>query len=309
VSRALPYAFEVTDAIVAGGDALALTITNAGTQGAPFNLLDVANLATVNPRRYGVEAGKSLTDATLPVGPASSDDVAAGATTITAPGQYFYALHGPNGFVRTFLGDTAALGGLGRYLTAALTYAPAVGRVVVTVTNSAGGGSSDPPPVVVTIVDNAYGQGGPWVFPLAGGQPGVATPVDVTGSGAWYDLTVTAAVPGAGAAPLFTRRFMGRMETGADSVSDPAMAAGVPGYVPVPHAHTSEAAWHAAMDAAFPVGTTGARATRAALAWNDAGVVHPDTPAALRLVPRAGAEGDHKDARWRWDPASEHSEL
>ncbi|MGR5475502.1 phospholipase domain-containing protein [Vibrio astriarenae] len=35
--------------------------------------------------------------------------------------------------------------------------------------------------------------------------------------GNWYDFTVT--VPQGG----FTRRFAGRMETGKDSVSDPAM--------------------------------------------------------------------------------------
>jgi len=42
---------------------------------------------------------------------------------------------------------------------------------------------------------------------------------DVAPSGNWYDITLDA---GSG----FTRRFAGRIETGKDSVSDPAMGVG-----------------------------------------------------------------------------------
>ena len=59
------------------------------------------------------------------------------------------------------------------------------------------------------------------------------------------------------------------------------------------------------MDAAFPVGATGSRASRAALAWDAAtgAIVHPATPEHLRTLPRAGADAaaTHKDAKWRWD--------
>jgi phospholipase C len=40
----------------------------------------------------------------------------------------------------------------------------------------------------------------------------------VADSGNWYDFVVTCA-----ASPGFVRRFAGRMETGKDAVSDPAM--------------------------------------------------------------------------------------
>jgi phospholipase C len=42
---------------------------------------------------------------------------------------------------------------------------------------------------------------------------------NLAASGQWYDFTVTAAA--------FTRRLAGRIETGADSISDPAMGHGL----------------------------------------------------------------------------------
>jgi len=68
--------------------------------------------------------------------------------------------------------------------------------------------------------------GSPWTVPVpAGGR--VAFPVAVCAAavGCWYDLTVSEAPTIA--ASGFQRRFMGRMETGVDTISDPAMAAGV----------------------------------------------------------------------------------
>lgn len=301
VSRALPYELLVSDAVVPApaspgaaapaGLALSLTLTNTGRAGLPLTLLDVANLASVTPRKYSVGAGAGLTDATLPTGSADT------------PTQYFYALHGPNGFVRTFLGDVAASGGLGAHLTANLTYDPAGGNVVLSLGSTAPAGLD----AVMTVTDNAYGMpGGPWVRPLPGGRGATATlalPVCGGAQGCWYDLTVAGAVPGGGAGggTPFVRRFMGRMETGRDTISDPAMSAGVPGYVPLPHAAPSEEAWHAAMDAAFPVGTTGSRAARAKLEWGPRGVRHPPTPPHLQVLARSPAQGDHKDAGYAWE--------
>jgi len=149
--------------------------------------------------------------------------------------------------------------------------------------------------VRITITDNAYG-GAPLSLTLAGGAAPTAVPVPVKASAQWYDLSVSA-TSSTGAALVWARRFMGRMETGADSTSDPAMAAGKPGYVPVPHAFASEAAWHAAMDAAFPIGATGSRETRPKLTWGaDGALLHPHVPEHLRVLQRT--EGEHKDAKW-----------
>ncbi len=46
-------------------------------------------------------------------------------------------------------------------------------------------------------------------------------------SGSWYDITVQLqASPSCSLAGTFTRRYMGRMETGRETTSDPAMAVG-----------------------------------------------------------------------------------
>jgi hypothetical protein len=102
----------------------------------------------------------------------------------------------------------------------------------------------------VTIVDNAYGLGGPWHYSLAAGQQTIfALPTASTGN--WYDLSLVidtaanlqarastpqAQQPKIGATMQmptlqlqpYLRRFMGRMETGVDTISDPAMAVAGP---------------------------------------------------------------------------------
>lgn len=111
----------------------------------------------------------------------------------------------------------------------------------------------------VTILDNVYNLGGPWHYTLAAGQSATLS-VPTTASGHWYDLSllidtpanlqwrhaaavasgaaiVTPTVHGQKSQPLgaamltpslqlqpYLRRFMGRMETGVDSISDPAMS-------------------------------------------------------------------------------------
>lgn len=70
------------------------------------------------------------------------------------------------------------------------------------------------------ITDNAYGAGSSISPPLRT-QPGpVVQEMDVSKSGNWYDISVSH-VQG----DSFWR-FMGRMETGEHSTSDPAMASG-----------------------------------------------------------------------------------
>jgi len=80
-------------------------------------------------------------------------------------------------------------------------------------------------PIEFELVDLAYNTPGlPKRIAVDAGAR-VVVPVDVGGSGNWYDLEVTAI---GGAAFAYKRRCMGRMETGKDTISDPAMAARVP---------------------------------------------------------------------------------
>ena len=135
------------------------------------------------PRRYTVEAGRSLS---------ARWDIGAG---------YDLWILGPNGFVRELAGrkDDIAV---------ALAYHPAQRAVELRVTNH---GDT---PRKLTLESQVY-------------APQSARPVmvkprdtaslrwDVSKSGNWYDLVLKG--------DEFLRRFTGRMETGKDSISDPAM--------------------------------------------------------------------------------------
>jgi hypothetical protein len=74
-------------------------------------------------------------------------------------------------------------------------------------------------------VDNAYNTAPQLDFIVNGGET-VVQHWAVSGSGNWYDLTVSVASSG-----CFSRRFGGRMETGVDTITDPAMGNAVPDVV------------------------------------------------------------------------------
>jgi phospholipase C len=211
-SRALPYQFSATDTslgVSPGGDAVEMgfELTNTGSGGAPFMLLDTLNLDTRAPRQYTVGAGQSITETlTLPISDADLTSA-----------KYQVTLVGPNGFVRELGGDALDQACVGA--TASLTYDVAGGAVVVDVANNAAG------EVSVLVTDNAYNTGGPYEEAVSSGAA-YSKSVPTASSGNWYDLTVAVS---SGGTSCLTRRYMGRMETGADTVSDPAMAAGVPG--------------------------------------------------------------------------------
>ena len=208
VSRALPYTFLVTDAVTnVPPFTFAVAINVSGAAGAPFLMLDAPNLAARAPRKFAVEAGKAITDAPLPLLPAGGS-------------KYAFSLHGPNGFVRQFAGDAAQASAAG--LSASLTYDEAAGNVVLQLAAGAAAAT-------FTVSDNAYGlnAGSPWTVPVPGnGRVSFPVAVCAAAVGCWYDVSVSESP--AMAASGFQRRFMGRMETGVDTISDPAMAAGVP---------------------------------------------------------------------------------
>ena len=151
---------------------------------------------------------------------------------------YALSLFGPNGFVRQFGGNLTFTGA-----AASLVYAPQTRQVTVVLANSL----SASQPLTFTITDNAYGiLPQPLRVVVPGGSTVIQRSVDVSGSGNWYDLSVTVAASttpttssslsssssssssGGSVKFAFLRRFMGRMETGVDSISDPAMSTGVP---------------------------------------------------------------------------------
>jgi hypothetical protein len=94
----------------------------------------------------------------------------------------------------------------------------------------------------LAVVDNAYGQFAPFSLAPEATKTTAATTaatatttetfLDVDGSGNWYDITVSATRAACGGGSddggdgdevVFSRTFMGRLETGSDLVTDPAM--------------------------------------------------------------------------------------
>lgn len=224
-SRALPYEFLVNDDFTSSG--LVLSIQNTGAAGAAFLLNNVVDGKNFTPKKYAVESSKSIKD------------------TIVVSAPYHLVLHGANGFIRTFAGSAIVP------LSASMTYDVPSTSVVINLSNG------DNVAVGFTITDFAYGYGGPWTINVAAGQTAQHV-VNVAPSGQWYDFMVTV---GSATSPVFSRRFMGRMEIGVDSITDPAMGKGVP--------------------------------SNPLLSRNN---VHPLLPDEVRVMPLR--EGDHKDAKF-----------
>lgn len=207
-SRALPYEFHVTDKVRTArvNGTLTVSISNTGSAGAAFIVYDYAQLT--RPRKYAVEAGKAVADMWH-------------GHLLT--GKYDLSLHGPNGFVRKFTGTTKPSQTAG--LDAAMKYDASHSRSAALLSLRAGRRCS------FTVVDNSYGAG-PWTL-LVDSTATITHRVAITGNGNWYDLTVTSP----GCDTTFSRRFMGRVETGESSVSDPAIATAAAKAAATPQRH------------------------------------------------------------------------
>jgi phospholipase C len=195
-SRALPYELH-TSARVASDGSVTLLFSNSGTQGAVFHVYDQLHLDAI-PRRYTVEAGKILDDAWEP--------------TPTDAGNYQLLVYGPSGFVRTFAGNLSSGNSQAFNPEIQVCYDLSSAQIVLKVHNTGLQTGS------VAVQANAYFTEGPWTIDVAA-QSTASMSWNLAASGQWYDFTVTAAA--------FTRRLAGRIETGADSISDPAMGQGL----------------------------------------------------------------------------------
>jgi phospholipase C len=191
-SRALPYVLHTTAFI--GDTHISLTFANTGAQAAVFHVYDRLHLNRI-PRRYTVEAGKSLTDAW---------------STATDSGAYDLWVYGPNGFLRSFTGNTHTWAASEFKPEILVGYNPPVGQLVLLIKNS----GSQTNRVTVTPNNESLGASTQTLAVPAGHS--IEATFSLESSVNWYDFTAYAAG--------FTRRFAGRMETGRDGISDPAMA-------------------------------------------------------------------------------------
>ncbi len=183
-SRALPYVLHVTAADSPEG--MALGFHNAGAQAAVFHVYDRLRLNEL-ARRYTVEPDKTLT----------------GTWVLDEARLCDLWVLGPNGFHRHFAGPRADA-------QVALVYDADHASVALQLQNR---GRRN-----LTFVgsDNAYASGAQRSIVVRPGGS-VADSWPVAASGCWYDLSVRIVQY-----PGYVRRFAGRMETGRDSISDPA---------------------------------------------------------------------------------------
>jgi len=188
-SRALPYVLHVDAVVEPDAASVRLVFRNVGDAGVVYHVYDRLRLDAV-PRRYTVEAGKSLED-TWAAGP----DVG---------GRYDLWVLGPNGFLRHVVGA----------ISGADPARPEIGAryarrfLEITLSND---GAAD---CTFTLTPNAYRRGTATVRVGAGRQRRRRWPL----RHGWYDVTVTCGAEGA-----FARRLAGRVEDGRPSITDPAM--------------------------------------------------------------------------------------
>jgi phospholipase C len=188
LSRALPYVLHIDGTVVDGG--IALNFRNEGSAGAVFHVYDKRYLGRI-PRRYTVEAGHELKDH-WGAGP---------------DGHYDLWVVGPGGFMRSFTGDVSLAD-----LNVTLTYRPQQRKIAFHFHNS------NEAVRRFSLASQIYGPQTVRQIDVVPG-PGVSLEWDVAPSGNWYDITLSTE-------PGFIRRFAGRIETGKDGISDPAMGVG-----------------------------------------------------------------------------------
>ncbi|WKB50576.1 phosphocholine-specific phospholipase C [Eleftheria terrae] len=201
-SRALPYTLQVNaqvrpDTQRVGASEVELEFLSHGQAAAVFHVYDRLRLHEV-PRRYTVEAGKRL----------------AGRWTPAPSGAYDLWVLGPNGFHRHFTGNARRVAAAGQPNPEVdVVHDRQGGGLLITLRNTG------PVPCVFTMQANAYfgASSGARQAVMAHSDFRLARALD--SSGHWYDFSVR--VEGQ---PDYSRRFAGRVETGAASISDPAMS-------------------------------------------------------------------------------------
>ena len=215
-SCALPYTLQAEGRLSAGRKQFEIVFSNSNrlfgdrTAGGAFNVYAPGRYAvagqpgTFEPLRtwaYTVKAGDSLADA-WPLAEFGEDG-------------YHLRVYGPNGFFREFRGgqDDPAVDIVFDYEPAGVGSPALTGNGVLTVRNS----QSRLATAVVEIIDHAYGVSHPARSVAPGGESRLVLRFER--SHGWYDFSVR--VKGANG---FEKRYAGRVETGKDGVSDPAMA-------------------------------------------------------------------------------------
>ena len=175
-ARALPYRLHAD--LVQGHGATTLALRNTGEAAAVFHV----RIGGGDPKTYTVEAGKSI-DEQWPQG---SD----------------LAVHGPNGFYRSFRGNGK--------VAMAVEYDERGGLLALTLRNT---GSK---PLRLNLLDGYTKR---TTSQTVAGRASMRSSFSLRNTGGWYDVRVTLqGVPG------FEIQYAGHVENGAASISDPLLS-------------------------------------------------------------------------------------
>jgi phospholipase C len=187
-SRALPYRLHCHLQSLKSENKIRLLFENKGEAGAVYHVYDLHHLNAI-PRRYTVEAGKSLDDE----------------WKVSAKGEYHLEVFGPNGYFHKFSGSIRA-----NEPVTTIRYDHKNGELLLTLQNT---GTN---PLRLTISSNAYDYPGKLSRVIEPGKNQMQR-WNLARSGNWYDFSVKSN-------DGYLHRFAGRVETGRHSISDPAMA-------------------------------------------------------------------------------------
>ncbi len=188
-SRALPYKLYCTLKHLKAASQVQLLFENKGDKGAVYHVYNMKRLDMI-PRRYTVEAGKSLADEW---------------NLSESKGAYDLEVHGPNGYFHRFTGSIQ-----NAEPAVMLEYDHVKGGITVSIQNDTSTHLRG------EVMTNAYDYAKTESISVAPGKK-IKKRQNLKKSANWYDFTVRTD-------DGFLHRFAGRVETGKGSVSDPAMA-------------------------------------------------------------------------------------
>jgi phospholipase C len=189
-ARALPYAFDARAAVQMGDGSVRIDFSNTGNATVVFQVR--SGNAADDPRCYTVEPGKQLSGAWSVASVEATD--------------YDLSVYGPNGFLRAFKGSVAPAG---TQLDVQAAYDSQANQITLTITNLGSQG------VTVNVLDNYSGALSSDMLDVGGS---VSRPFSLASFHGWYDFVITVANDSA-----FVYEIAGHLETGKDSISDPAM--------------------------------------------------------------------------------------
>ena len=191
-ARALPYTLDARGTVDSGEGAFLVDFENTGVAAAVFQVRS-GNVADAF-RTYTVEPQKQLS----------------GAWDITAIGaaDYDLSVYGPNGFLRAFKGGVSASGRAD--LDVRTSYDEMRNAITLTISNRAVRHAG------LRILDNYTGKS---IAQDLGPGASISKHWSLGRSFGWYDFVITVDEDTG-----FRYQFAGHLETGEDSISDPAMA-------------------------------------------------------------------------------------